>query len=88
MSERTKLEVALTLVLGIGLVFLLPTLQLLPATTRAWRRAITLLPSLRGFARAAVKLFPSPLTAVVARRSMATTLISADILLLDCARLC
>lgn len=88
MSESTKVEIAVTLALGISLVLLLPTLQLLPATTRAWRRAKALLPSGRWLACAAWKLPAIALSALVARPSKGPNLSSANILSLDCARLC
>jgi hypothetical protein len=88
MSASAKIEVALMLVLGISLVFLLPTLQLLPATTRAWRRAMALLPSDRWFARAVRKLPAIALSAFFARPSKSPALVSADIVSLDCSRLC
>jgi len=39
MSRRTKAEIAVTLMLGICVVMALPWVELLPASTRAWRRA-------------------------------------------------
>ena len=88
MSEKAQIEVALTVVLGISLVFLLPTVQLLPATTRAWRWARTLLPLVRRLARAATKLSAGVLTALLATPAKDSALIPSDIVSLGCARLC
>jgi hypothetical protein len=88
MSQRAKVEVALTLVVGICLVVVLPTLQLLPATTRAWRRAMVLIPSVRRIVRAAAKLSASSLNAWLVTPSKEIAFSPPDILSMDCARLC
>lgn len=88
MAEKTKIQIALTLVLGISLVLLLPAVQLLPATTRAWRWASSLLPCVRRLARAATRLSAGVLSALLVAPSKDWALIPADIVSLDCARLC
>jgi hypothetical protein len=88
MAKRTNIKVAVTLVVGISLVFLLPALQLLPATTRAWRRALALLPSVRTMARSAAQLPALMQTSLFAIGCNESTCIPVDIVSLDCARLC
>jgi hypothetical protein len=88
MFEREKIEIALMLVVGICMVLLLPTVELLPATTRAWRQARTLLPSVRRLARAATKLSARAMTALFVVTASDFPLVPADIVSLHCARLC
>ena len=88
MCERKKIEIALTLLVGISMVLLLPTVELLPATTRAWRQARTLLPSVRRLARAAVKVSARSLTALFVVTASDFPLVPSDVVSLDCARLC
>ncbi len=74
----------MTLVIGISLVLLLPTVQLLPATTRAWRSAMILLRAVHRQARTARKLLVIALTGLLLRRVP----ITEDIVSLYCAQLC
>lgn len=87
MMTRAKIELTLLLVIGISLVFLLPTLQLLPATMRAWRRTLALVSSLRGVSDT-VSQSPSKVGALLATPSMVVAAIPADIVSLHCSRLC
>jgi len=59
MSRLTKVEVAVMLILGICLIVLLPTVELLPASTRAWRRARVLLASVCRLILAAKPALPA-----------------------------
>jgi len=88
MSDKTKTEIALTLVLGVGLVLLLPTVELLPANTRAWGWARTLLASVHRLARTATNLSAGDLTSLLVTPSNDSAPIPGDIVSLDCARLC
>jgi hypothetical protein len=88
MCERNKIEIALTLIVGISLVLLLPTVQLLPVPLRVWRRVGILLPSTRRLARAAAKLSIRSLTTLFSTTASEVPLVPTDIVSFDCARLC